>query len=59
MDQMELEPTANVVLPAADRRPLIPEPLPVRLLTVEDATLIAAAGLEVQLDDFYVDLLKF
>src|SRR5690349_20563217 len=59
MDQMELEPSANIVLPASDRRPLIPEPLPVRLVTVEDATLIAAAGLEVQLDEFYVGLLKF
>lgn len=59
MDQMKLEPSANVVLPAADHRPLIPEPLPVRLVTVEDATLIAAAGLEVPLDEFYVGLLKF
>lgn len=56
---MELEPSAHVVLPAADHRPLIPEPLPVRLLTVDDATLHAAAGLEVQLDEFYVGLLKF
>lgn len=56
---MELEPSAHVVLPAADRRPLIPEPLPVRLLTVDDATLHAAAGLEVPLDEFYVGLLKF
>src|SRR6266480_3944167 len=59
MDQMELEPSAHVVLPAADCRPLIPEPLPVRLLTVDDATLHAAAGLEVPLDEFYVGLLKF
>ena len=56
---MELEPSAHVVLPAADRRPLIPEPLPVRLVTVDDATLPAVAGLEVQLDEFYVGLLKF
>ena len=59
MDQMELEPSAHVVMPAADRRPLIPEPLPVRLITVDDATLHAAAGLEVPLDEFYVGLLKF
>src|SRR4051812_3401605 len=59
MDQMELEPSAHVVLPAKDRRPLIPEPLPVRLLTVDDASLPGIAGLEVQLDSFYVDLLKF
>src|SRR5262245_41383109 len=59
MDHMELEPSANVVLPGADRRPLVPEPIPVRLLTVDDAQLFASAGLEVQLDEFYVGLLRF
>ena len=37
----------------------MPEPLPVRLLTVEDARLLVEAGQEVQLDSFYVDLLGF
>jgi hypothetical protein len=37
----------------------VPEPLPVRLLTVDDATLVTMAGLEVQLDAFYVGLLQF
>jgi len=44
---------------AADARPRMPEPLPVRLVCVEDAHLPAAAGLEKQLDAFYVDLLGF
>jgi len=56
---VELEESAINFKPIIDRRPLIPEPLPVRLLTVEDATLIAAAGLEVQLDEFYISLLRF
>jgi hypothetical protein len=58
-DKMELEPSANVTLPRADRRPLIPEPIPVRLVTVDDAELVALAGLEHELDDFYIGLLKF
>jgi hypothetical protein len=42
-----------------DRRPRMPEPLPVKLITIENATLPARAGLEVQLDEFYVGLLGF
>lgn len=42
-----------------DGRPRMPEPLPVRLVCVEDARLSAAAGLETRLDDFYVRLLRF
>jgi hypothetical protein len=56
---VELEDPSIEFTPTTDRRPLIPEPLPVRLLTVEDASLCAASGLEVLLDDFYVLLLKF
>jgi hypothetical protein len=41
----------------ADTRPRMPEPLPVKLVTVEHAHLPAAAGLEPQLDDFYIMLL--
>lgn len=44
---------------AIDRRRRMPEPLPVRLITIENATLPARAGLEVQLDEFYVGLLGF
>jgi hypothetical protein len=56
---MELEPVAGAFEPTIDRRPRVPEPLPVRLLTVGDASLPAAAGIERQLDRFYVTLLGF
>ena len=56
---MELEESPIIFKPITEKRPLSPEPLPVRLLTVEDATLPAAAGLETQLDAFYVGLLGF
>jgi hypothetical protein len=59
MEPIELEEGVNLPQPVADKRPLVPEPLPVRLLTVDDATLVTSAGLEVQLDEFYVGLLKF
>ena len=55
---MELEPGINF-RPVHDRRPLIPEPPPVKLVTVEDARLPASAGLERELNAFYIDLLKF
>jgi hypothetical protein len=42
-----------------DRRPRMDEPLPVKLITIDHATLPARAGLEIQLDDFYVGLLGF
>jgi hypothetical protein len=42
-----------------DTRPKIFPPPPVRLATVADARLCAIAGLEIQLDKFYVELLKF
>ena len=45
--------------PVVDRRPRVPEPLPVKLVAVADAHLPAAAGLERQLDAFYVGLLLF
>jgi hypothetical protein len=41
----------------ADIRPRMPEPLPVKLVTIEHAHLPAAAGLEPRLDDFYITLL--
>jgi hypothetical protein len=44
---------------AEDNRPHMPEPLPVWLVTVADAHLPAASGLERDLDAFYVDLLSF
>ncbi len=45
--------------PPEDRRMRMPEPLPVRLMTVEDVTRVAGAGLESGLDAFYVDVLGF
>ncbi len=54
----ELEP-ASGIQPVADDRPRMDEPLPVRLLTVADATLPTQTGLETKLDAFYVTLLGF
>lgn len=56
---MELEPLDKPFIPATDRRPRMPEPPPVRLLTVDDAHLPAPAGAEVDLDAFYVGLFGF
>jgi hypothetical protein len=42
-----------------DSRPRIEEPPPVRLVAIEDCQLWAVAGLERELDDFYVGLLNF
>jgi hypothetical protein len=56
---MELEPSPRSFIPTVDRRPRVPEPLPVRLVTVADARLPAAAGMERQMDAFYVDVLGF
>jgi hypothetical protein len=44
---------------AADTRPRMPEPLPVKLVTIDDAHLPAAAGREVELDAFYGAMLGF
>jgi hypothetical protein len=44
--------------PLVDDHPRMVEPPPVRLVTVDDATLIAGAGFEKELDAFYVDLLQ-
>jgi len=58
-DALELvEPTGDFKL-RLDRRPRMEEPLPVKLVTVDDATLLTGAGLERDLDAFYVDLLGF
>src|SRR4051794_14724400 len=58
-DALELVTPDTPFTPAADRRPRMPEPLPVRLVAVDDVTLITAAGLETELDAFYVGLLEF
>lgn len=59
MEAEPLEPASGEFKPVVDRRPRVPEPLPVRLITVADARLPSAAGLERQLDAFYVGLLQF
>jgi hypothetical protein len=56
---MELEPVDNPPELTADKRPKLYEPLPVRLVAIEDCRLTAPAGLERDLDDFYVGLLGF
>lgn len=56
---MELQEPITPFAPAKDLRPAMPEPPPVRLVAIEDVHAPAAAGLEKQLDAFYVDLLKF
>lgn len=56
---MELESVQTPFVSQPDRRARIPEPPPVRLLTVDDAHLPAAAGAELQLDEFYAKLLGF
>jgi hypothetical protein len=57
--EIELEPSSGVYEPRVDRRPRMPEPLPVKLVAVADVRLPAPAGLEAQLDALYVSLLGF
>jgi len=57
---IELEPSTGLSIPvAADARPRLLEPLPVRLVAVDDVSLPAGAGRGVELDAFYVGLLGF
>lgn len=56
---MELEESSIEFKPTTDERPVMPQPPPVNLVAVADMQLGAPAGLEVQLDAFYVGLLKF
>ena len=55
----ELESAAHPVEGKPDARPRVPEPLPVRLIAIEDVRLLVPAGVETQLDAFYVGLLQF
>ena len=60
MEVMELETTSNPEFKVVqDRRPRLEEPLPVKLVAVADMRLSATAGLERELDEFYVTLLEF
>jgi len=58
VNRLELEPATGLT-PRADRRPRMDEPLPVRLVAVEDVRMPAPAGVEVQLDALYVGVLGF
>jgi hypothetical protein len=57
-ERWELEP-ATGHKPTIDRRQRMDEPLPVKLVSVEDVRMPAPSGVEVQLDAFYVGLLGF
>lgn len=56
---MELEPSRIDFRPVIDRRPLVPEPLPVRLLAIDDVRLPSPAGLGPDLQALYVKVLGF
>ena len=58
-ESIDLDEVTGEFKPVEDRRRRIPEPPPVKLVTVEDARLICGAGVEVQLDEFYVGMLGF
>lgn len=59
-NRIDLAPEGDDHPPAeADRRRRMREPPPVRLVAVADARLSASAGLEPDLDAFYVGLLEF
>src|SRR6266550_5639137 len=55
---IELEEPSGIE-PVPDRRARMEEPLPVRLVAIADVTLPVIAGLEVELDRFYLGLLEF
>lgn len=58
---VELEPSRIEFRPSPDSRPVMPEPLPVRLIAVADVRLPCPPEKELtaSLDWFYVELLKF
>jgi hypothetical protein len=59
LEQIEIDPASTPFEPGEDRRPRMEVPPPVRLLAVEDCQIFSVAGLEVDLDRFYVGLLRF
>ena len=58
-EPFQLETPEQPVELKRDRRPHMPEPPPVRLVVIDDITLLCTTGLEVELDAFYVGLLQF
>jgi len=59
MDPLELAPSTGTFEPVHDPRPQVFVPPPVKLVAVDDVRLSATAGLERELDAFYVDILEF
>jgi hypothetical protein len=60
MEPIEVEGMASPFKPPVDdKRPKMPEPLPVRLIAVGDVALPAQAGREKAMDALYVGILKF
>ena len=57
LEPIELANEATGGLPTADRRPRMPEPLPVRLVVIDDVHLTSPAGNEELLNEFFLDLL--
>jgi hypothetical protein len=57
VSNLELEPANPEFQPVIDRRPRVPEPLPVRIVAIAPVRLPAPAGAELALDAFYVKLL--
>jgi len=57
--RMELEPASTPLEIHPDRRTKIEEPPPVQLVAIADVMLLATHGLERELVDFYVRLLRF
>jgi len=58
-EQIELDAPSDTFAAEDDRRHKIPEPPPIRIVAIDDCVLWTPAGLERQLDEFYVTLLKF
>src|SRR5690349_25043881 len=56
---IELAEMSAGTLPVADDRPRMLEPLPVRLMVIDDVHFATIAGMERQLDQFYVRILRF
>jgi hypothetical protein len=56
---MELEPATTPFENVEDRRPRLLPPPPVQLVAITDISLLSSAGLEKDLDRFYVGLLGF
>ena len=56
---LETDVSADADAGGADPRPRLPEPLPVRLVAVENVRMLAPRGAEAALDAFYVGFLGF